>query len=71
MDFSFDLLKKNLHKLEDRFFGKIHEKLEPAQKLISYYRRALMEVETKFRGLNEELRMKTIWDSIENKSMQG
>jgi putative GTP pyrophosphokinase len=54
MDLSLDSLKKNLHNLEDRFLGKIHERLEPAQKLIAYYRCALMEVETKFRVLNEE-----------------
>jgi putative GTP pyrophosphokinase len=54
MDFSLDFLKKNLQDLEDGFLGKIHKKIEPVQKLIAYYRGALMEVETKFRVLNEE-----------------
>jgi putative GTP pyrophosphokinase len=54
MDFSPDFLKKNLQKLEDRFLGKIQETIEPVQKLISCYRCALMEIETKFRVLDEE-----------------
>ncbi|MDR1030712.1 MAG: GTP pyrophosphokinase family protein [Treponema sp.] len=54
MDFSPDFLKKNLQKLEDRLLGKIHKRIEPIQKLMSYYRCALMGVETKFKVLNEE-----------------
>jgi putative GTP pyrophosphokinase len=54
MDFSLDSLRKNLQNLENGFLGKIHEKIEPVQRLMSYYRCALMEVETKFRVLNEE-----------------
>ncbi|MDR1099690.1 MAG: hypothetical protein LBL28_04340, partial [Treponema sp.] len=49
-----DALKKNFRKLEDGFLGKIHKRIEPVQKLMAYYRCALMEVETKFRVLNEE-----------------
>ena len=41
-------------KLEDFFFGRFQKKIEPAQKLMSYYKCALMEVETKFKVLNEE-----------------
>jgi putative GTP pyrophosphokinase len=54
MDFSPDFLKKNLEKMGDRFVGKLHEKIEPVQRLMSYYRCALMAVETKFRVLDEE-----------------
>jgi putative GTP pyrophosphokinase len=54
MDFSLDSLKKNLQELGDGFLGKIHKTIEPVQKLMSYYRCALMEVEIKFRVLNEE-----------------
>ncbi|MDR1909755.1 MAG: GTP pyrophosphokinase family protein [Spirochaetaceae bacterium] len=54
MDFSLDYFKKQIQKFEDGFFGIIHKSIEPAQKLLSYYRCALMEVETKFRVLDEE-----------------
>ena len=39
----------------ERVRGWIKEQSEPYRELMSYYRCALMEVETKFRVLNEEL----------------
>jgi putative GTP pyrophosphokinase len=54
MDFSLDLLKKQLGKLEDNLFGRLNQKIEPVQKLMSYYKCALLEVETKFKVLDEE-----------------
>ena len=41
--------------MEDNLFEMLHEGVLPFQKLISYYRCALMEVETKFNVLNEEV----------------
>jgi len=54
MDLSLDFFKKHFEKLEDRFFGRINKRIEPLQKFMSYYRCALMEIETKFKVLNEE-----------------
>jgi len=54
MDLSLDFFKKRLEKLEDRFFGRVNKRIEPLQKFMSYYRCALMEIETKFKVLNEE-----------------
>jgi putative GTP pyrophosphokinase len=54
MDFSLDFLKKQFGKLEDNLFGRLNQKIEPVQKLMSYYKCALLAVETKFRVLNEE-----------------
>ncbi|MDR1904802.1 MAG: GTP pyrophosphokinase family protein [Treponema sp.] len=55
MAFSLDYFKNQIQKLEDKFFGDFQKRVEPAQRLMSYYRCALMEVETKFKVLNEEL----------------
>ncbi|MCL2039845.1 MAG: GTP pyrophosphokinase family protein [Bacteroidetes bacterium] len=41
-------------KIEDAIFGRFHKRIEPMQKLMSFYKCALMEVETKFKVLNEE-----------------
>ena len=41
--------------MEDNLFEMLHEGVLPFQKLISYYRCALMAVETKFNVLNEEV----------------
>jgi len=49
-----DFLKKRFEELEEKFFGKFKKKIEPAQKFISYYRCALMEIEAKFKVLNED-----------------
>jgi len=54
MDMSLDFLKKQFEKFEDRFFGRIDKRIEPFQKFLSYYRCALMQIETKFNVLNEE-----------------
>jgi hypothetical protein len=66
MDFSLDSFRKNLQNLEDGFLGKIHEKIEPAQKLIACYRCALMEVET---SAMLNLKMNNIRDGVEGRSM--
>jgi putative GTP pyrophosphokinase len=54
MDFSLNLLKKEFEKLEDNLFGRLNKRIEPIQKLMSYYKCALLEVETKFKVLDEE-----------------
>jgi len=54
MSMSLDFLKKQFEKYEDRFFGRINKRIEPFQKFVSYYRCALMQIETKFNVLNEE-----------------
>jgi putative GTP pyrophosphokinase len=48
------LLKKHLGELEEIFFGRFRKKVEPAQKFMSYYKCALMQIETKFKVLNED-----------------
>jgi len=42
-----------LDELDENFFERLKTKIEPVQKVVSYYRCALMEVETKFKVLNE------------------
>jgi putative GTP pyrophosphokinase len=54
MDFSSDFFKKQFQKLEDNLFGRFNKRIEPIQKLMSYYKCALLEVETKFKVLDEE-----------------
>jgi putative GTP pyrophosphokinase len=54
MDFSFDFIKSQFEKLEENIFGRFRKRIEPAQKFISYYKCALIEVETKFKVLNED-----------------
>ncbi|MDR0599596.1 MAG: GTP pyrophosphokinase family protein [Treponema sp.] len=54
MDFSLDYFKKQVERLEDNFLGKFHKRIEPIQKFMSYYKCALMEIETKFKVLDEE-----------------
>jgi putative GTP pyrophosphokinase len=54
MDFSLDLIKKQFVRLEDNLFGRFSKRIEPIQKLMSYYKCALLEVETKFKVLDEE-----------------
>jgi putative GTP pyrophosphokinase len=54
MNFSMDFLKRHFGKMEEKFFGRINQRMETMQKFIAYYRCALMEVETKFKVLNEE-----------------
>jgi putative GTP pyrophosphokinase len=75
-----DALKENIQNLEEKFLGKINEHLLPVKKLMSYYKCALMIIETKFNVLNEEFllvhdrnpietiktRIKS-WDSIRKK----
>jgi putative GTP pyrophosphokinase len=54
MNDTLDFFKKNFEKLEEKFFGSINQGVETVQKFIAYYRCALMEIETKFKVLNEE-----------------
>jgi putative GTP pyrophosphokinase len=54
MDFSLDFFKKQFWTLEDNLLGRLTQKIEPVQKLMSYYKCALLEVETKFKVLDEE-----------------
>ena len=49
-----DLCRKQFEKIEDAFLGRIRRRFEPVQKVMSYYKCAIMEVETKFKVLNEE-----------------
>ncbi|MDR0681869.1 MAG: GTP pyrophosphokinase family protein [Dysgonamonadaceae bacterium] len=49
-----DFIDRHIQKLEDAFVKLFQKSLEPGQKLMSYYRCALMAVETKFNILNEE-----------------
>ena len=54
MGLKFDFFKRNLEKTEESFYGRIRKRFEPLQKFMSYYRCALMEVETRFKILNED-----------------
>jgi putative GTP pyrophosphokinase len=54
MDFSFDFIKRQFENLEENIFGRFRQRIEPAQKFISYYKCALIEIETKFKVLNED-----------------
>jgi putative GTP pyrophosphokinase len=54
MELSLDFIKNHLEKLEENFFGRFRKRLEPLQKLMSYYQCALMEIETKFKVLDKE-----------------
>jgi putative GTP pyrophosphokinase len=46
--------KQNIEKIEDTLVNLFQKQAEPGRKLMSYYRCALMAVETKFNILNEE-----------------
>jgi putative GTP pyrophosphokinase len=52
--FLSDFTKGQLEKLEDNFFVKLNNKIETAEKAMSYYRCALMEIKTKLKVLNAE-----------------
>ena len=47
-----DIVLKTL--MNDKFMEFIEEQREPYQELLAYYRCAIMEMETKFRVLNEQ-----------------
>jgi putative GTP pyrophosphokinase len=64
--FSFEFFKKKIEQVEDFVVEKVHKRFEPHQKLISYYRCALMEVETKFKVLDEEFSFKHERNPIDN-----
>jgi putative GTP pyrophosphokinase len=48
------VFKQNIEKIEDTLVNLFQKQAEPGRKLMSYYRCALMAVETKFNILNEE-----------------
>jgi putative GTP pyrophosphokinase len=54
MDFSLDFFKGRFERLEEKFFGRVSQRMENMHKFIAYYRCALMEIETKFNVLNED-----------------
>ena len=54
MNFPLGYFKKQFERLEDNFLGKFHKRIESVQKFMSYYKCALMEIETKFKVLDEE-----------------
>ena len=51
--------------LSDRFLDFVNDNLEPYNRMITYYRCAIMEVETKFRVLNEEFALQYDRNPIE------
>ncbi|GHU72775.1 GTP pyrophosphokinase [Spirochaetia bacterium] len=55
-----------VQKIEDDFVQIFEKSLTPALQLMSYYRCALMEVETKFKVLNEELSLSHDRNQIEH-----
>jgi putative GTP pyrophosphokinase len=55
-----------VQKIEENFVELFQEKLTPALRLITYYRCALMEVETKFKVLNEEFSLSHDRNPIEH-----
>jgi putative GTP pyrophosphokinase len=66
MDFSLDFFQKQFEKVEEKILGRIHQKIEPVQKFMSYYHCALMEIETKFKVLNEEFSFRHERNPIDN-----
>jgi len=52
--------------MSDRFLEFIDKNLQPYNRLLTYYRCAVMEIETKFRVLNEELGLKREQNPIES-----
>lgn len=53
------------HLLTDEFIDMIHENASPYNQLIAYYRCAIMEVETKFKVLNEQFSLQYDRNPIE------
>lgn len=52
--------------LSDEFMEMMHKNIEPMNTLIAYYRCAIMEVETKFRVLNEQFSLEYDRNPIES-----
>ena len=51
--------------LSDEFMNRMQENFLPIERLMSYYRCAIMEVETKFRVLNEQFSLQYDRNPIE------
>lgn len=54
------------HMLSDEFMAMMHENMAPMNTLFSYYRCAIMEVETKFKVLNEQFSLEYDRNPIES-----
>lgn len=52
--------------INDEFLNVIHENMRPMNELMAYYRCAIMEVETKFKVLDEEFSLQYDRNPIEN-----
>lgn len=54
------------HIMSDEFMDMLHKNMEPMQTLMTYYKCAIMEVETKFKVLNEEFSLEYDRNPIES-----
>lgn len=54
------------HLMSDDFFDMLKKNMEPMQTMIAYYRCAIMEVETKFKVLNEQFSLEYDRNPIES-----
>ena len=54
------------HFMTDEFMEMLHKNMEPMETLLTYYRCAIMEVETKFKVLNEEFSLEYDRNPIES-----
>lgn len=54
------------HFMSDEFMDMIHKNMEPMNTLMTYYKCAIMEVETKFKVLNEEFSLEYDRNPIES-----
>ncbi len=61
-----DLSQSGNHTALDQFLDRLHTQMEPASRLFTNYRCAAMEVETKFRVLNERFSMQYDGNPIES-----
>ncbi len=61
-----DLSESGSHTALDQFLDRLHTQMEPASRLFTNYRCAAMEVETKFRVLNERFSMQYDGNPIES-----
>lgn len=69
LDSFFDRVRKQLTKeliMSEDFMEMVHDNMEPMETLMAYYRCAIMEVETKFRVLNEQFSLKYDRNPIES-----
>lgn len=54
------------HIMTDEFMDMLHKNMEPMKTLITYYKCAIMEIETKFKVLNEEFSLEYDRNPIES-----